>query len=195
MSPILRVLPLVISLVGCAASPPPATRAPAAATTRPSAQAVLDAKEVGPLVGGQATQQGASVKVAVARTDVAVEVDGWTMPAFMGLTSWVTFTPGEKPGVEAMAMGDLVLFEDEVNPVMSALLDAGAEVTALHNHFFFDKPKVFFMHVGGEGTVAALAKAMRAAFAAQKGIRLAAAAPATGFGRGPLPATSTETSP
>ncbi len=52
-----------------------------------------------------------------------------------------------------MVMGDMVLFEDEVNPVLSAALNAGLQVTALHNHFFFDKPKVYFMHIGGEGSV------------------------------------------
>jgi hypothetical protein len=76
-------------------------------------------------------------------------VGGWKMPPFMGLTSWAAFTPGK--GAEAMVMGDIVLFQDEVNPVMSVALDSGLEVTALHNHFFFDDPKVYFMHIGGEG--------------------------------------------
>ena len=79
-----------------------------------------------------------------------IAVDGWTMPPFMGLASWAAFTPGHD-GADAMVMGDTVLFEDEVNPVMSAALDAGLEVTALHNHFFFDEPKVYFMHIGGMG--------------------------------------------
>ena len=56
-----------------------------------------------------------------------------------------------------MVMGDMVLFEDEVNPAMSVALDKGLEVTALHNHFFFDEPKVYFMHIGGEGPVDKLA--------------------------------------
>ena len=56
--------------------------------------------------------------------------------------------PGK--GAEAMVMGDIVLLQDEVNPVMSVALDSGLEVTALHNHFFFDDPKVYFMHIGGE---------------------------------------------
>ena len=192
MSPAALLLAAVVAALtcACAATPPPSPTPPAAAT-RPSAQTVLDATAIGTLVGAPATQQGPGAKVAVARTDVAVEVDGWAMPPFMGLTSWVTFTPGEKPGVEAMLMGDLVLFEDEVSPVMSALLDGGAEVTALHNHFFYDKPKVFFMHVGGEGTVDALAKATRSALAAQKAVRAKAARPAEGFGGAPLPAAST----
>jgi hypothetical protein len=70
-----------------------------------------------------------------------------------------------------MVMGDLVLFEDEVNPVMSALLDNGVEVTALHNHFFFDKPHVYFMHIGGEGGVDKLAKGVKAALDAEKNVR------------------------
>ena len=77
------------------------------------------------------------------------------MPPFMGLTSWAAFTPGKS--ASTMVMGDLVLFQDEVNPVMSALLDNGLSVTALHNHFFFDDPKVYFMHIAGEGDVEKLA--------------------------------------
>src|SRR5205807_9220078 len=82
-------------------------------------------------------------KVSSPRTDVAVLVDQWTMPPFMGLTSWAAFTPAKMAGV--MVMGDMVLFEDEVNPAMSAALNSGLQVTALHNHFFFDEPRVFFM--------------------------------------------------
>jgi len=72
------------------------------------------------------------------RDDVKVLVDRWSMPPFMGLTSWAAFTP--MPPSRVMVMGDLVLFEDEVNPVMSAALDSGLEVTALHNHFFSTSP-------------------------------------------------------
>jgi hypothetical protein len=107
------------------------------------------------------------------------------MPPFMGLTSWAAFVPGEKPGVEAMVMGDLVLFEDEVNPAMSAALDAGLEVTALHNHFFFDKPRVFFMHIGGEGSTEQLAKGVRAALDAGHAVRAKAPQPASMFGAPP----------
>ena len=77
------------------------------------------------------------------------------MPPFMGLGSWAAFTPGH--GGLVMMMGDTVVFEDEVNAAMSAALDAGLEVTALHNHFFFDEPKVYFMHIGGMGDAGALA--------------------------------------
>jgi hypothetical protein len=108
----------------------------------------------------------------------------------MGLTSWAGFTRGEKPGVEAMVMGDLVLFEDEVSDVMSAALGAGLSVTALHNHFFFDKPNVFFMHIEGEGPVDALGKGVRAALDAMKAVRARSAQPKDRFPGGPIPARS-----
>jgi len=78
-----------------------------------------------------------------------VHVDGFALPPFLGLTSWVAFK-GTGAGT-SMMMGDLVVFQDEVNPAMDALLARGAEVTALHNHFFSDDPRVFFMHAGGIG--------------------------------------------
>jgi hypothetical protein len=108
----------------------------------------------------------------------------------MGLTSWAGFTRGEKPGVEAMVMGDLVLFEDEVNPAMSAALDAGISVTALHNHFFYDKPNAYFMHIEGEGTTAALGKGVRAALDAMKAVRAKSAQPKDRFEGAPIPAKS-----
>lgn len=75
-------------------------------------------------------------KISNPRTEIKVVVDGWAMPSFMGLTSWAAFTPAH--GSQVMLMGDTVLLEDEVNSAMSAALDAGLEVTALHNHFFFE---------------------------------------------------------
>jgi Domain of Unknown Function (DUF1259) len=123
------------------------------------------------------------VKVSFPRTDVTVSVDGWNgVPPFMGLTSWAAFTPGEKPGVETMVMGDIVLFEDEVNSAMSAALDNGIEVTALHNHFFYDKPHVLFMHIGGEGSVDKLGKGVKATLDAAKAVRQKVPQPHDGFG-------------
>ena len=112
-------------------------------------------------------------KVTSPRTDVKVSVDGWSMPPFMCLTSWVSF--GQTPSARTMIMGDLVLLQDEVNPVMSELLGAGLEVTALHNHFFFDEPKVYFMHVTGEGALDAVAQGVRKAFDKVKELRAAGA--------------------
>ncbi len=127
-------------------------------------------------------------KVTSPRKDLPVTVDGWKMPPFAGLTSWAAFRAGG--AADAMVMGDLVLFEDEVNPAMSAALDHGLAVTALHNHFFFDQPKVYFMHIGGEGTVAGLAGGVKAALEAVSKIRAVRPEPARQFGASPLPAES-----
>lgn len=130
-------------------------------------------------------------KVTFPRTDVKVAVDGWAMPPFMGLTSWASFQLGQT--AKAMVMGDLVLFQDEVNPVLSELLGSGLEVTALHNHFFFDDPKVYFMHIGGEAPAEDLAKGVRRALDKVKEIRSNDPTPAAGFAAPKLPATSTIT--
>ena len=87
-------------------------------------------------------------------------------------------------------MGDLVLFEDEVNPVLSALLDGGISVTALHNHFFFDQPRVLFMHIGADGSLETLARGVRKAFDKVKEIRSASSTPSRTFGGQAVPATS-----
>jgi hypothetical protein len=142
----------------------------------------LDTAKIEQLTGLKGTLTPAEnvFKVSAPRNDLAISVDGWTMPPFMGLTSWAAFTPGVDS--EVMLAGDLVLFEDEVNPVMSAAFDAGISVTALHNHFFFDQPRVYFMHIGGEGTLERIASGVKAAFAKQKEIRAAQARPAKVFG-------------
>lgn len=119
-------------------------------------------------------------KVGFPRTDVPVSVDGFLMDPFMGLTSWAAFQKDPKEGV--MVMGDLVLFQDEVNPVMSVALENGLEVTALHNHFFYDNPKVLFMHIGGTGDVEKLSSAVRKALDKVKEIRGKSASPANDFG-------------
>lgn len=121
-------------------------------------------------------------KVSQPRGEVAVKVDEWKMPPFMGLTSWAAFLAGKKS--DAMVMGDLVLFQDEVNPVMSTALEAGLQVTALHNHFFYSEPQVYFMHIGGEGTVEMLATAVKKALGKVKEIRAANPEPAKSFGGG-----------
>jgi hypothetical protein len=109
---------------------------------------------------GQLLPEESVFKITKPRTDVRVQVDQWSMPPFMGLGSWAAFTPDHIVS-QALMMGDTVVFEDEVNPAMSAALDAGLEVTALHNHFFFDEPKVYFMHIGGHGDAKALAQGVR----------------------------------
>ena len=144
--------------------------------------ASLDTARIEQLTGikGTFTQAENVFKVSAPRTDLPISVDGWTMPPFMGLTSWAAFTSGVKS--EVMLAGDLVLFEDEVNPVMSAAFEGGISVTALHNHFFYDQPRVYFMHIGGEGTLDKMASGVKAAFAKQKEIRAKQPQPAKVFG-------------
>jgi hypothetical protein len=110
-------------------------------------------------------------KVTSPRTDIPISVDGFAMPPFMGLTSWAAFLDGGK--AEAMVMGDLVLMQDEVNPVIDALLANGVQVTALHNHFFYDNPKVFFMHITGDDSLSRLAGGLGKAMGKVKEIRKA----------------------
>jgi hypothetical protein len=144
--------------------------------------AALDTAKIEQLTGMKGTliQAENVFKITAPRNDLPISVDGWTMPPFMGLTSWAAFTPGVKS--EVMLAGDLVLFEDEVNPVMSAAFEAGISVTALHNHFFFDQPRVYFMHIGGEGSLDKIASGVKAAFAKQKEIRTAQPQPGKVFG-------------
>jgi len=127
-------------------------------------------------------------KVSFPRTDVKVTVDRSPLQAFMGLTSWAAFTTGTLK--EAMVMGELVLFEDEVNPVMSAALESGLEVTALHNHFLFDNPRVMFLHIAGEARGADLARGVRKCLDKIKEIRTAAPVPASQFGGAEMPENS-----
>ena len=149
--------------------------------------ATLDGAKIDQITGlkGKLNEKEGVYKVTFPRNDVKIVVDGWTMPAFMGLGTWAAFTKGAH--AEAMVMGDTVLFEDEVNAAMSAALDNGLSVTALHNHFFFDQPKVYFMHIEGEATVDKLASAVRKVYDAVKQTRAANPQPKDSFGGRPLP--------
>ena len=101
------------------------------------------------------------LKVNIPRNDLKVVVAGVATPTPFGFGGWVAMTKGN--GEHQVLMGDLVLLQDEVNPVMSALLDNGFDVTALHNHFFWDEPRMFYMHVHGHGAAAELATKLKPA--------------------------------
>lgn len=108
------------------------------------------------------------IKVTIPRIDIKVSVQNYILDPFMGMSSWVSFQKGTKPGVEAMAMGDIALLDHEINVAMSVALDNNIEVTALHNHLFYDSPKVYFMHISAEGKTDALAANIKKIFDASK---------------------------
>ena len=153
------------------------------------ASAALDTAKIDNLTGlkGKLNEKEGVYKVTFPRNDVKVVVDGWTMPPFMGLGTWAAFAE-TKSG--AMVMGDTVLFEDEANAAMSVALENGLSVTALHNHFFFDHPKVYFMHIEGQGTTEQLATAVRKVYDKIKEIRAANPQPKDSFGATSLPGKS-----
>ncbi|HXU05976.1 MAG TPA: DUF1259 domain-containing protein [Polyangia bacterium] len=143
-----------------------AAAAPAGAADKP-VQGGLDTAAIEQLTGakGALDAKEGVFKVSLPRADIAATVGGARMTPPLGLTAWAAFT---KAGKHAMVMGDIVLLEDQVNPVMSAALDAGLEVTALHNHFLWDSPRVMFMHVGGMGDETTLATGIGKVFARLK---------------------------
>lgn len=144
-----------------------------------AADARLDADKIGQAAGTKATTTpDGVVRIAWPRTDVKVQVDGMPLKPFAGLGSWGAFTSG-KHG--AMVMGDTVVFQDEVTRAMDAAFAGGLEVTGLHNHFFFDEPKVYFMHIGGQGEPEKLATAVKNVWDAIKKVRAEHPAPATRF--------------
>ena len=120
------------------------------------------------------------LKVNIPRTDLSVTISGKPVPTSLGFGGWIAMTKGD--GGHEILMGDLVLTEDEVNPVMSAALDNGLDVTALHNHFFWEQPRIFYMHVHGMGTAAELTKRV------QPALKLIDAAVARGPKAAPRPA-------
>jgi hypothetical protein len=111
-------------------------------------------------LGKQGDFKANVLKVNIPRNDLSVTVANVKTPTPFGFGGWIAMTKGQ--GMDVM-MGDLVLTQDEVNPVMSALLDNGLEVTALHNHFFWEEPRVFYMHVHGHGSPADLARRVKPA--------------------------------
>ena len=124
-------------------------------------EAPSDYQQVMKIVGKQGDYKSNVLKVNIPRNDLHIKIAGYSVPTPFGFGGWFAMTKGDSG--EDVVMGDLVLTQDEVNPVMSALLDHGLEVTALHNHFFWDEPRVFFMHIHGHGKAVDLANDLKPA--------------------------------
>jgi hypothetical protein len=140
-----------------------AAMAPLAA---PSLAAEPDWNAVGQALGKTgAVQQGGVYRVGLPRTDLKVSLDGVALKPGFALGSWLAFEP---VGNDTMVMGDLVLLQDEVNPVMKKLEEGGINVTALHNHLLRAEPSPMYMHVMGHGDPVKLAQALHAALALSK---------------------------
>jgi hypothetical protein len=139
----------------------------------------LDADRIAAAAGSKATTTpDGVVRIGWPRTDVAVKVDGMALKPFAGLGSWAAFKPTPHG---AMVMGDTVVFQDEVTPAMDAAFAGGLEVTGLHNHFFYDEPKVYFMHIGGQGDPEKLASTVKGVWDAIKKVRADRTEPASRF--------------
>src|SRR5262245_52572577 len=120
-----------------------------------------DYQQVLSTLGKQGDYKANVLKVNLPRNDLNVTVANVKTPTPFGFGGWIAMTKGSG-GMDVM-MGDLVLTQDEVNPIMSALLDNGLDVTALHNHFFWEDPRIFYMHVHGHGTPADLTRRVQPA--------------------------------
>lgn len=181
-----RIHALVAALLAaCGASAPVANEPTGAeiaeeAVEEASDPRPLEPEGIGAAIGVTPTvSDDGVVRVTWPRDDVRVEIDGSPFPAAAGLTSWAAFA-GMPSG--AMLMGDTVVFEDEVDAAMDAAFAHGLEVTALHNHFLFDRPPVYFMHIGGMGDAQALAVGVRAVWDAIRAVRAEAPVPREDFG-------------
>ena len=125
----------------------------------------IDWKQVDAALGKTGAVSGEIHRYGFPRTDLDVTLDGVTIKPAFALGGWVAFVPAHG-GV--MIMGDLVLLETEINPVMRKLIDSGLSITAIHNHLLRASPATFYMHVGGQGDPVKIATALRAALAESK---------------------------
>jgi hypothetical protein len=134
----------------------------------------IDWKKVDEAAGRSAAVSGDVHRYGFPRTDLQVTLDGVTIKPALALGGWAAFKPAHGG---AMVMGDLVLLEAEINPVMGKLIENGIEITAVHNHLLRSRPATFYLHVGGHGDPVKMAAAIRTALAESK-TPLAAPAPA-----------------
>src|ERR687886_1339370 len=165
----------VVALVACSA---PESQNGQANTAQPQASGATDWKAVGQALGKEGSMQPGDVyKVSLPRSDLQVTVGGIQVKPALALGSWVAF---KKSGNMTMVMGDLVLTEDEVTPVMTKLQEGGVEQTALHNHVLHESPRVMYMHVHAAGDPVKITKAIHDALALSKTPLTAPSAPPAG---------------
>lgn len=129
--------------------------------SRPAASDTLHVRSIEHIVGRAGTAEGGQYKITVPQNDLDVSVDGFRIIPPMGMGSWITFTPTAEGTV---IMGDVVVREEEIGPVQRIVLEHGLTVTALHNHFVREEPKVMYMHIGGKGSEEELARGVKAVF-------------------------------
>ena len=173
-APVMNYTPrLLIALMVWLLLPVLGRIAEAGAEDKPVADAIARAAQT-----KATTTPDGVVRIAWAHTDVPIRVDGMPLKPFAGLGSWAGFT---RAAHGAMVMGDTVVFQDEVDSAMDAAFAHGLEVTGLHNHFFYDEPKVYFMHIGGQGDPAKLAGGIKSVWDAIKDVRTADPIPAIAF--------------
>ena len=121
----------------------------------------LDVVRLEQIMDVKAKVKQGEAKFTIPQNDLDVEVDGFTMIPPMGMGSWAAFSPAPKG---AMLMGDIVILEHEIGPVQRVALENGLTITAIHNHFMRDEPKVMYMHIGGMGSEEQLARGVKAVF-------------------------------
>jgi hypothetical protein len=143
----------------------------------------IDWKKVDALFGKTATVSSGVHRYGFPRSDLQVTVDGVPIRPALALGGWVAFEPAHGG---AMVMGDLVLLETEINPVMAKLLDGGIDITAVHNHLLRANPETFYMHIGGHGDSVQMAEVIRSALALSK-------TPLTSSSSAPAPAVDLDT--
>ena len=160
---------LCLAILGCygAKATPPPSHTMAMAET-------IDTAAVEQAIGIKGAMTDGVFRVNWPRKDIRVAMDGFPITPRMGVTAWMAFRP---TGHGAMLMGDMPLLQDELQPVLSALMTNGVEVSGLHNHFSGEAPHVMFLHVGGMSDPVALARGLRAALDAIQAVRSAAATP------------------
>ncbi len=143
--------------VSAGAGPIPATPGAASAPG-------LDTAQIMELTGAKGVYDANEgvFRVSVPRSDLQVVIDGRTLKPAMGLTSWAAFC---RVGTKVLVMGDMVLTQEQVRPVLRAALDHGLSVTALHNHFLEETPRIMYMHIEGTGVEDSLARSVGAVFA------------------------------